>query len=449
MYAVIDIETTGGNFHKEAITEIAILITDGASLVDSWSTLINPGKSIPREISRITGITNEMVKDAPSFPMVARRIVEMTQDCIIVGHNVSFDYSFIRENFRRLGYHYRRDTLCTLRMGRKAFPGLPSYSLGRMCHSLGIRVNDRHRAGGDAAATLEVLLKILREKPSVLGETMPILNSRIRKEILNALPQSPGIYFFHNEEGRVIYVGKSNDIRKRVVSHFANDKTVKGTAMREAITDVSFELTGSETLALLRESAEIKRLLPVFNVQGRRNVTTYGLFAAKDDRGYINLNILALGKRKDPAYTFSSKTEARAFLQRIWEEHKLCQKLCGMYKTSASCFHYSIGQCNGACLGTEPPQRYNHRVEAALDRYRFQMNDFMLVDAGRYEDERSVMLVSGGEYRGFTFLSTDFLENHFQEIPGLITPQPHDRDARNILAQAIRNGSCLQIIPLG
>ncbi|HRZ77057.1 MAG TPA: 3'-5' exonuclease, partial [Bacteroidales bacterium] len=140
MYAVIDIETTGGNFHKEAMTEVAVLITDGQRLIDSWSSLLNPGKSIPIEVSRITGITNEMVRNAPSFPMVARRIVEMTEGCTLVGHNVSFDYSFIRENFRRLGYHYKRDTLCTLRMSRRVFPGLPSYSLGRLCRSLNIEV---------------------------------------------------------------------------------------------------------------------------------------------------------------------------------------------------------------------------------------------------------------------------------------------------------------------
>lgn len=449
MYAVIDIETTGGNFHKEAITEIAILITDGETLVDSWSTLVNPGRNIPWEISRLTGITNEMVKNAPSFPMVARRIVEMTEDCIVVGHNVSFDYSFIRENFRRLGYHYRRDTLCTLRMGRKAFPGLPSYSLGRLCHSLGIMVNDRHRAEGDATATLELFMKILSENPVILQEALPVLNSRIRRDILNGLPQAPGIYFFHNEEGKVIYVGKSNDIRKRVVSHFANDKTVKGAAMREAITDVSYELTGSETLALLRESAEIKRLLPVFNIQGRRNVTTYGLFAVKDEQGYINLNILALGRRSAPVYTFSSKTEARAFLLRIWQEYRLCQKLCGMYKSTASCFHHSIGQCKGACVGEEHPTAYNHRVEDALTRYRIQLNDFMLIDLGRHDEERSVILVKGGEYRGYAFLSPEFIEHQPEDIPALIIPQPHDRDARMILAQALRNSTYLKVIPRG
>ncbi|MBE0640871.1 MAG: GIY-YIG nuclease family protein [Bacteroidales bacterium] len=275
------------------------------------------------------------------------------------------------------------------------------------------------------------------------------MNSRIRKDILNGLPQAPGIYFFHNEEGKVIYVGKSNDIRKRVVSHFANDKTVKGAAMREAITDVSYELTGSETLALLRESAEIKRLLPVFNIQGRRNVTTYGLFAVKDEQGYINLNILALGRRSAPVYTFSSKTEARAFLLRIWQEYRLCQKLCGMYKSTASCFHHSIGQCKGACVGEEHPTAYNHRVEDALTRYRIQLNDFMLIDLGRHDEERSVILVKGGEYRGYAFLSPEFIEHQPEDIPALIIPQPHDRDARMILAQALRNSTYLKVIPRG
>jgi len=296
---------------------------------------------------------------------------------------------------------------------------------------------------------MELLHLILSEHPAILEEGKALVDTRIRREILARLPEAPGVYFFHDDSGKVIYVGKSNDIRKRVVSHFANDKTVKGAAMKDRIADVSWELTGSETLALLRESAEIKRMMPVFNKQGRRKGTTYGLFHASDEQGYLHLSILALGKRKCPVHTFSTKAEARAFMVRLWEEFDLCQKLCGMYKSSESCFYHTIGKCHGACVGREHPESYNARVNAALDRYRFQVNDFALVDLGRHEDERSVMVVQGGEYKGYGYFSQEFIATHREELPSLVAPQDHDRDARMILRQAFRNGNYLDLITLG
>ena len=164
MYAIVDIETTGGRASFEKITEIAIYIHDGKNVVEEFSTLINPGRTIPYFISRLTGIDNEMVKNAPRFYEIARKIVELTQDKVFVAHNVGFDYKFIQEEFKRLGYDYQRKTMCTVRMGRKFLPGYKSYSLGKLCQQLGISINGRHRAAGDALATVKLFEMILARK---------------------------------------------------------------------------------------------------------------------------------------------------------------------------------------------------------------------------------------------------------------------------------------------
>ena len=161
MYAVVDIETSGGRAQVDKITEIAIYIHDGEKIVDEFSTLINPETYIPPFITRLTGINNDMVATAPKFYEVAKKIVLMTEGRLFVAHNAPFDYRFIQEEFKRLGYNYQRQTMCTVRMSRKIIPGMGSYSLGNLCQNLGITINNRHRAAGDALATTKLLELLL------------------------------------------------------------------------------------------------------------------------------------------------------------------------------------------------------------------------------------------------------------------------------------------------
>ena len=220
MYSIIDIETTGGNAPYHRITEIAIIIHDGKKVIDKFSTLINPERSIPWNITRLTGISDTMVQNAPRFCDVAKKIVELTEGNIFVAHNVSFDYNFIRSEFNQLGFDFNRNQLCTVRLSRALIPGKPSYSLGNLCDSLGIKVNDRHRATGDALATsklFEMLYEINKEyiESRILPSRFAFsgLNAKLNREKLDSLPESTGIYFLHNEEGRLIYIGKSKSIR--------------------------------------------------------------------------------------------------------------------------------------------------------------------------------------------------------------------------------------------
>ena len=223
MYAILDIETTGLSPINDKIIEIAVFIHDGKQVVEEYSTLVNPEKTIPYNITRLTGITNEMVEDAPKFWEIAKDLVTLTEGKSVVAHNASFDYNFIRNEFKSLGYNFKRDRLCTVKLSRRIIPNHKSYSLGKLCMDLGIVVNGRHRAAGDAFATVKLFEHLLQISPTLGG-----LNSskfyHISADIIKNLPEEPGVYYFHNQHGDIIYIGKSKNIRTRVFSHFTNEK---------------------------------------------------------------------------------------------------------------------------------------------------------------------------------------------------------------------------------
>ena len=233
-YAIIDIETTGGSANREKITEIAIIVHDGEKILDTYETLINPERSIPYFITQVTGISDKMVADAPKFYEIAKNIVTLTEGAIFVAHNVRFDYGFIQEEFKRLGFTYMRKQLCTVRLSRQAFPGLRSYALGNLIKHFNIQVKDRHRAMADAAATTLIFEKILalevnQEKADMMvnqGIKENALPNGISLETLHKLPETCGVYYLHDNDGTVTYVGKSINIQKRLFEHF-KDKTSK------------------------------------------------------------------------------------------------------------------------------------------------------------------------------------------------------------------------------
>src|SRR5215216_228278 len=230
MYAIVDIETTGGYAAANGIIEISIKIFDGSAIVEEYETLVNPDQIIPRYIQAFTGISNEMVQDAPRFEEVAEKVFTYLQGNIFVAHNVNFDYSFVKSHLEFYGYTFNAKKLCTVRLARQIFPGFPSYSLGNICHSLGIELNDRHRASGDAAATVTLFKKLLDSDEKGAIETglnrnskEAILPPNVPQAHFNALPKTPGVYYFHDQKGKVIYVGKARNILVRVNSHFTNN----------------------------------------------------------------------------------------------------------------------------------------------------------------------------------------------------------------------------------
>ncbi len=415
MYAIIDVETTGGVARHERITEIAVVLHDGQAVVDTFSTLINPERSIPWNITMITGITDEMVAAAPKFYEVAKHIVEMTEGAVFVAHNVSFDYSFVREEFARLGYPFVRQQLCTVRMARKMFPGLPSYSLSNLKKHFGIEAERSHRALDDTLATVRIFEMILAAQGGSKVKSMlrygireAKLPAAVTLEQLENVPEACGIYYLHDERGEVIYVGKSLNIRKRLFEHFA-DLTPKGEKIRTGVADVSWEVTGSELVALLLESAEIKRLLPRVNRALRTRTYAGGIFTYTDQSGY---RCLAVGKRTSKnakklelVAEYPKVDSARAHLLSVVRQHELCYRLSHLDASERACFHYSIKKCRGACIGEELPETYNERVGLALnDLNRRLSGSFFVLEPGRTEEELAVVGVQDGRYLGFGYL---------------------------------------------
>lgn len=456
MYAILDIETTGGSPKTEKITEIAVYFHDGKQITGEWSTLVNPEKAIPHFITGLTGISNDMVSEAPRFYEIARELVERTEGFIIVGHNVKFDYGFIKSEFQRLGYDFQRETLCTVQLSKKIIPGHPSYSLGKLCQALEIGINDRHRAAGDALATVklfELLMQTAGKNGSSIEAHLPSalkyknLNGNLSAGDIEGLPDKAGTYYFYDQNNQLLYIGKSKSIRKRVLSHLGNSNGKRAQEMRERIASVSYELTGSELIALLKESEEIKQNKPHYNRAQRRSFSHWGLYSGKDDRGYINLKLARIADRPDkPLTAFNNKTEARVHLTKMVQKHWLCQKLCGLYETDGSCFHYSIRQCNGACIGKEPVSEYNKRADEMLAAYSFERGNMLIIDSGRDPQERSVVRIEKGIYMGFGYISIDKGYLEVEQIMDCIKPALDNRDVRQILAGWLRKNKVEKIL---
>lgn len=417
-YAIIDVETTGGKASSCRITEIGIVIFDGEKVLETYETLLNPETYIPAGITELTGITMEMVQDAPRFHEVARRIVELTQDRIFVAHNARFDYDFVKEEFRRLGYTFTRKQLCTVRLTRKTYPGLKSYSLGNLVQHFGIRLDNHHRALADATATTE-LLKFCLAGPDSAEQVSLLVNRGISETKLpqnmklsqiEALPEECGVYYFHDDTGRVIYVGKSKNIRSRVAQHF-NDRTAKGKTIASQVADISYEVTGSELVALLHESEEIKRLQPSINRAQRHTKFEYAIISKLNEQGYrcfdIVRNTAQVRKEEDVISEYPSLSRAKGRLDYVRRQLELCGILTKQQQGNI-CFYYHLKQCHGACHGVESPDDYNLRAEAARLHLRNVFDyDFLLFDRGRSHDEEAVVLVRDGSYQGFAFVSKD------------------------------------------
>lgn len=464
-FAIVDIETTGGQAAREKITEIAIVVHDGEKIIDSFETLINPERSVPYYITQITGITDEMVANAPKFYEVAKQIVKMTEGAVFVAHNVRFDYSFIQEEFRRLGFTFVRQQLCTVKLSRNAFPGLRSYSLENLIKHFNIKVNDRHRAMADVKATVEVFEKILLKQENKEHATV-LINKGIKEnrlpndipiEMLHKLPEACGVYYLHDKNGEVIYVGKSINIQKRIFEHFG-DKTQKGDKLQQAVYDISFEETGSELVALLLENYEIKRLKPSINKALRKTYFPYGVYSFVDEKGYIRFhgvkNVAPIRKKHTILQEFEKLSDAKGYLKAVARRFELCEKLMepshgenALIGVNIGCFQRQIGQCQGACIGEEQPESYNERAQQAIEKMNTLFDeDFFIIDKGKNLDERAIILVKNGQYRGYGYIDNGDLttEDLFESIKNY----PINADCNKIIKQYLLQNKNIKIVKM-
>jgi len=451
LYAILDIETTGGKYNEEGITEIAIYKFDGSKVVDQFISLVNPEQPIQPFVIGLTGINNDMLKNAPKFYEVAKRIVEITTGCILVAHNSKFDHRILRMEFRRLGFDFERKTLCTVELSKKLIPGQDSYSLGKLVKSLGIPLSDRHRANGDAQATVKLfkmlMVKDLEKeilKASVRNEPSKQIDTKLI-QIIDELPSITGVYYLHNEEGDIIYIGKSKNIRKRINQHFTSDYH-KSKEVQKEVASVSFEATGNELIALLKENEEIKQNKPKYNKALKKNIFNYALYHFVDENGYINLKIARSDARKKSITTFTNLQQAKSVLHNIVEKHQLCQKLTGLHLGNGNCFSYTIKSCKGACINVETPEEYNLRVLEVIDLHSFHTQNMLVIDRGREIDEKSALLVEEGEFKGIGFFNLNHQMNNLDIVRSIITPMTNDKDAKHIIQNYLRKNNKLKII---
>lgn len=460
LYAIIDLETTGGRAIRDKIIEIAIVLHDGEKIIDSFESFVNPERSIPYNITQITGISQEMVTDAPKFYELAKKIVQMTEGAIFVAHNVRFDYGFIREEFKRLGYSYSRRQLCTVRLSRKAFPGLRSYSLGNLIKHFKIKVNDRHRAMADTMATVELFEKILVQEDSEdkmsslvnLGIKESQLPANITLEKLHQLPEECGVYYFYNKTGDVVYVGKSINIKKRVMEHFA-DKTDKGTKLQKHVHDISYELTGSELVALLFESHEIKRIRPAINKAQRNRQFPYAIHSYYNEKNYLCFGIARNSKKARESLNIIAEypkvAVARAYLTSAVKNFELCQLHCELEHGQGPCFYFHIEQCRGACCGQETADIYNERASEAQEAMNIAFKeDFLVIDKGRSSEEKSVVLVENGEYKGFGYINVEEQSLHTEDLKDAIQFYQHNPETTRLIQVFLTKNKGVKIIRL-
>ncbi len=450
MYAILDIETTGGQFNEEGITEIAIYKFDGHEVVDQFISLVNPEKPIQPFVVKLTGINNAMLRSAPKFYEVAKRIIEITEGCVLVAHNASFDYRILKTEFRRLGFDFKKQSICTVELTKKLIPDQPSYSLGKLVRALGIPMADRHRASGDALATVK-LFKMLLSKDS----EKEIITSFIKTEIISGispklldilenLPSRTGIYYIHNEKGSIIYIGKSTNIKKRVNQHFTSTSN-KSKKIQKEVYAVTFEETGSELIALLKESEEIKINKPIYNVRQRKSIFEYALYSYSNPEGFQALAIEKADGRKKEITSFVTLQEARNFLFQITEKHQLCQKINGLYSTKNACFQFKIDECYGACINKEQTGKYNERVAEFITENTFNNQNLLLIDKGRSYEEKSVVLIENGIYKGYCFFELNFQINKVDILKNILTPMQHNRDTKTIIQTFMRKSKTLKI----
>lgn len=417
LYAVIDIETTGGYAAQNGITEIAVVITDGHSVQDSFYAMLNPLVPIPPFIESLTGITNDLVKDLPPFESIAEELYSILHDKIFVAHNVNFDYSFVKYHLAQCGFHLDSKKLCTIRLGRKVIPGLRGYGLDKICTHLKIEINGRHSAHGDATATAKVFHKLMKKGGDKFlkqllstGKGELSLPPNLNKESIDLLPQKPGVYFFHTKDGRVIYVGKAKNIKSRVKGHFTNNKA--GQQKQEflkKIYAVSYQETATELMAFVLEGIEIKQRWPEQNIAQKWTERVYGLYAYTDSAGYRRLFIEKQLQQVMPFFTFGTLSESYNFLRKLIKEYNLCPYLCFLSKWKDGC--KEVGSyCQGACRMEESPAEYNVRVDKCIKEISEQLPSFAILDKGMKAGERSCILVEKGKFAGMGYIQEENYE---------------------------------------
>lgn len=381
----VDIETNGLNPIRGRVIEVAAIRVEQGAITKEFTTLIDPGTELPRFITELTGITGEDVRSAPVFLQIAEELHDILDGAVFVAHNVRFDYSFLKQEFKRIGKDFNPRLLCTVRLSRALYPEHRSHKLANLIERHGFTYTDRHRAYDDA----HVLWQFLQHSQSSFAEDVllaaiskqlkqPSLPKNIDPELVKGLPEGPGVYIFKDAQDRPIYVGKSVHIKKRVVSHFSRDHEITSEfKIVQHIADIDTIQTGSELEALLLESQLVKDLQPLYNKQLRRTNTVLLARQAPTEHGHIAVQLeeatdISPENSATVLAVYPRRGTAKAMLEILQKTYDLCPKLMGLEKADGACFSYQLKKCKGACTGLEAADSYNQRLLTAFDRQRIQ-----------------------------------------------------------------------------
>jgi DNA polymerase III subunit epsilon len=454
LFAIVDIETTGGHASSNGITEIGVVIYDGEKVIQRYETLVNPHQSIPYYIQKLTGITDEMVQLAPSFSEIAPELFELLQGKIFVAHNVNFDYSFLHHQFNVLGYQLHCPKLCTVRYARKVSPKLASYSLGKLCAHFQIPVQNRHRAGGDANATALLLQLLLKKDVNNHIHTMLKRQSReqmlpmnMGREQIEQLPLTPGVYYFHDAKDKVVYVGKAKMLKKRVVSHFSGNKpSQQRQEFLRNIHRISYQQCGTELMAAVLETIEIKRLWPRFNRAIKGFEAGYGLYLFEDGKGFLRIAVDRKHKTLQPLQIYYSRMEAMAELKRWAKEFELCYQLCFIDRSgNEKC---SNEYCRGVCNGKETTVTYNERVLNAIAQIKTGIPSFTIREPSYFNSTDACILMENGKFYGMGYIPVDFDAGNSSELKEHLQQYPEYQFVRSMIQRyAIEQPQTVTLLP--
>lgn len=411
LYCVVDIETTGNRMSGNRMTEICAVRMRGSEVLEKYTTLIDPEVLIPDYITTLTGIDNELVASAPLFSEVAEDILGITRDCVFVAHNVNFDYNVLRNEFKRLGHDFKRKKLCTVRLSRELIPDQRSYSLGKLCDSIGIPLSNRHRAEGDTDATVILFQKLvdIDEEGTTFSKfvkgafkegTFP---PHLDRSQFDQLPDAPGVYIFKNQAQKVIYVGKAISLRKRVLSHFYS-KTSKSYLMCQDIFHIEHIETGNELVALLQESDLIKKYYPKFNVVQKKPKPAYQILHYKNQLGIIQFAVGLVKSYDYKVVTHYNRAHAVEQLEQLCADFNLCPRYCSFNTVDDCTSHYKLKDCKGVCKKEELVSLYNLRAQQAIASLQNQNPNYLIKQPGRTIEESCFVLVRDGEYQGYGYI---------------------------------------------
>jgi len=422
LYSILDVETTGGKFNEEGITEIAIYRFDGEKIVDQFVSLINPEIPIQPFVQQLTGINDKMLINAPKFYQIAKRILEITENSILVAHNSSFDYRMLKIEFERLGYKFYISQLCTVKLSKKIIPGLKSYKLGNLVKNLGIPISNRHRASGDALATVELFkLLLLKDNEkvivnSLISETKPSSKNKWQK-LINKLPNDVGIYYFHDQNGKIIYIGKSNNIKNRVNQHLTG-KSKKSLNIQLEAFDITFERTGSELIALLKENTEIKKHKPKFNKLLKKIIKKFCLEICENLDGDKYLRICHYDDTVNYLECYSSLKTANNRLEFFKKKYELSDSI----------------------------KKNNTNINLLIKDLSYKFKNMLLIDKGRDIDEKSVIVVKNNNYIGYGFFTLNHQISNFEVLDSLIVKNEYIENSKEVILKYLKKHKIEKLI---